>query len=324
MKIAIVGAGFCGLASAWYLAKAGHAVTVFDEKGIGAGASGIAAGIIHPYGGAKATLNWNAPAGLQESFTLFDIAAKALGKPVIMSTGMFRPAFTPQQQSNFSLAAANYSDVTWRDCEYTHQQLPGLSPLEGIFIASAATIDTKNYLAGLWIACQQNGASLEIVKIYSRDELAGFDRVIYAVGASTSWLEPLIPRITPIKGQLLALAWTDKEPLPCALNSSHYLVMDGPQRCIAGSTFERKWQQEGVDLSVCEAPIRQSIGQFCPSFSSLELIECRTGIRATTANKRPCLHAISDSQWYIGGMGAKGLLYHALFAKELTRQMFPG
>ena len=40
-KIAIVGAGFAGLAAAYFLSQKNH-VTLFDKKGIGAGASGIA------------------------------------------------------------------------------------------------------------------------------------------------------------------------------------------------------------------------------------------------------------------------------------------
>lgn len=45
MRIAIIGAGFSGLAAAWYFLQQPHLeVTVFDKKGIGGGASGVAAG----------------------------------------------------------------------------------------------------------------------------------------------------------------------------------------------------------------------------------------------------------------------------------------
>ena len=51
MKVAIVGAGFSGLACAWHLLHMQTEppqVTLFDRKGIGGGASEITAGLIHP------------------------------------------------------------------------------------------------------------------------------------------------------------------------------------------------------------------------------------------------------------------------------------
>ncbi|HRD55095.1 MAG TPA: FAD-dependent oxidoreductase, partial [Parachlamydiaceae bacterium] len=50
MKIAIIGAGFAGLATAWHLLqhqdKIPLEVTIFDSSGFGGGASGIAAGLL--------------------------------------------------------------------------------------------------------------------------------------------------------------------------------------------------------------------------------------------------------------------------------------
>lgn len=48
MKIAVVGAGIAGLVSAFMLARAGHAVTVFEKDKVGSGASGKALGVLVP------------------------------------------------------------------------------------------------------------------------------------------------------------------------------------------------------------------------------------------------------------------------------------
>src|SRR5262245_61964599 len=42
----IVGAGVHGLSTAWHLAEAGEEALVLDKSGVGAGASGIACGVI--------------------------------------------------------------------------------------------------------------------------------------------------------------------------------------------------------------------------------------------------------------------------------------
>lgn len=51
MNIAIIGAGFSGLALAYFLLQSSAHVTLFDAVGIGGGASGIATGLLHPYPG---------------------------------------------------------------------------------------------------------------------------------------------------------------------------------------------------------------------------------------------------------------------------------
>lgn len=47
--IAIIGAGLAGCATAWSLAKRGHAVTLIDAAGICGGASGIPVGVLRPH-----------------------------------------------------------------------------------------------------------------------------------------------------------------------------------------------------------------------------------------------------------------------------------
>ena len=44
----IVGGGICGLGIGWYLAKAGHPVTVLERGQAGSGATWAAAGMLAP------------------------------------------------------------------------------------------------------------------------------------------------------------------------------------------------------------------------------------------------------------------------------------
>lgn len=74
MKIAIIGAGFCGLATAWNFATSGdHEISIFDPTPIGKGTSGIATGLLHGYVGARSKRNWRATEGLQATHRLIEM-----------------------------------------------------------------------------------------------------------------------------------------------------------------------------------------------------------------------------------------------------------
>src|SRR5579862_7065479 len=77
MRVAIIGAGFSGLSLAWQLIDSGQCtVTLFDQKGIGAGASGIAAGLMHPYPGKEGKRSFLASEGIAATQRLLQIAKR--------------------------------------------------------------------------------------------------------------------------------------------------------------------------------------------------------------------------------------------------------
>lgn len=90
MRSAIVGAGLAGLAAGYYLKKQGHELTFFDRIGIGGGASGIAAGLFHPYPGKKGLLSKYAEEAYPHTIELLDAAEKALGKKVALRNGVMK------------------------------------------------------------------------------------------------------------------------------------------------------------------------------------------------------------------------------------------
>ncbi|MFI5334514.1 MAG: FAD-dependent oxidoreductase, partial [Chlamydiales bacterium] len=65
MKVAVIGAGLSGLATCYYLLELGYAVHLFDEKGVGGAASGIACGLLHPYPGEEGKRSWRADEALR-------------------------------------------------------------------------------------------------------------------------------------------------------------------------------------------------------------------------------------------------------------------
>lgn len=325
MKIAIIGAGFCGLATAWHLSKHPDIeIVIFDPKEIGTGTSGIAAGMLHPYVGTHSKLNWKGFEGLQATCELIKVAETALKRPISSHRGMLRIATTEEQVADFSLCAHLHNDVKWLSADECQHMVLELSHLPGIFIPSAITVDCPNYLKGLWLDCSARNVTHEKSHIKSLKDLKNFDTIVIAMGADTVTLPELkdLP-LRPKKGQILEFAWPrELAPLPFPLNSQAYLLMHPNKKsCLAGATFEKGVHDYEPDVEVAKAQILPKIRAFFPLIDTMTLIDCRAGVRTSTPDRKPMLKQISENCWVLAGMGSKGLLYHALFAKELSHKI---
>src|ERR1700681_4964194 len=129
--IAVIGAGFAGLAAAYYLSET-FQVFLYDKKGIGGGASGISSGLLHPYPGEKGRLSWHAEEALALSKKLIAEAEAALGQGRADRRGILRlgPILNPGHD------------------------VEELGP-QKFLIKSGMTVFPSLYLKGLWLVCQK-------------------------------------------------------------------------------------------------------------------------------------------------------------------------
>lgn len=330
MHIAIVGAGFCGLATAWYLFQllpplSISSLTLFDSQGIGGGASGIAAGLLHPYAGAHAKLNRMGKEGMEATLHLIRVASQFLNQPVAIEQGILRLALTDQQIEDFLLCQHKYpADIEWLSTEQCQQLFPYLTQAPGIWIKQGAIVNSPSYLKGLWQACAQQGAILEAHAIVNWDELKEFDLAIVTTGAAAGpFLPPSAPSLSLVKGQVLELEWPSSiPPLPFALNSHAYLIMNAHQStCLVGATFERDYTTIQPDQERAKAEILPKVVHMLPCLASARVINCYAGLRAVTPNHLPFIERLDQKRWVLTGMGSKGLLYHALLAKQLVKKI---
>lgn len=324
-KVAVLGAGFSGLATAWHLLNHPKAkklnVTVIDPLGVGGGASGVAAGLLHPYAGLFARINFRAREGYTATRELLEISERTLGEKVCEDSGVLRVVLSEQQLKDYSICAKLHDDVDWLSAEETSIKVPGLASAPGIFIRSGITVYTEKYLLGLWKACAKLGARFEAKAIVSMEDLAEYDVVIAAVGASCKSIPELsyLP-INGVKGQILELEWPEHiEPLSCVINSQVYCVMNQNNKtCFAGSTFEKNFPTTEPCLAEAEAEIMPKLIQLYPPLENAKIISCRAGVRARGPGHLPLAKHVGGKLWVITGMGSKGLLYHSLYAKELV------
>jgi glycine/D-amino acid oxidase-like deaminating enzyme len=311
MKIAIVGAGLAGLAASWNLLKH-HQITLFDAKGIGGGASGIAAGLVHPYAGEQAKRSPDSSEALKDTLELLNAASNALGKKVYQADGMLRLALNEQQKKDFFACAEKHPDVHWLD------PCPPY-PCPAIFIESAILVDCPQYLQGLYLACQAKGLHYIQQKIHTLQELSAFDLILLTTGAE------LLPELShlplsQVKGQVLRLKWPGGLIKPIhPLNSKAYLIMQENNTCLLGSTFEHTFTHPLPDPAAAKKDLLPKIAPLYPDLN--EVLECRSALRASTPARKPLIQKVSPKCWIYAGLGSKGLLYHAYYAKKLAKDL---
>ncbi len=283
-KAAVIGAGFAGLAAAYFLSEK-YQVTLLDQKGIGAGASGISSGLLHPYPGEKGRLSWHAEEAMAMAKKLIQEAEDALGRPVANRNGILRlgPILNPGP------------DVV------------ELGP-EKYLITSGMTVFPKLYLQGLWLVCQKRGVKLQIEKVGSLEALQGYEMVVLAAGAGIrSFKEQEKLKINFVKGQILTCAL--EEPLERSISSKIYTALtEDPLKCHVGSTYERDVIDEIADQEKAVSLLKPT----------LPVLDCRAGIRVTNpAHYFPILEKVGSHHYVITALGSRGLLYHALFGSRL-------
>lgn len=316
MKIAVIGAGFVGLAASYYLSRQGISVHIIDKTSIGSGTSGLAAGLLHPYRAGSFLLNWQADVALKKSLQLLDIASSYLKISCYSKSGLLRPITSDKEL----LSDGMNSDISYFTKEMTEKHAH-LQSLPAYFLHNSYTVDCKMYLEGLYTACIANGCTFEVAEINSLDSLSHFDHAIIAAGAfAHSITEAKNIPITVIKGQLLEVEAPPNDPLAYPIFGKGYIIPRN-SHWVMGATFERKFSTLDPNLMYAEPALRKMISSFSSYYSKLPVIRCKAGARATTKDHRPLISEIGSRAHCITGFGSRGLLYHALMAEILTEKI---
>lgn len=320
-RIAIVGAGFAGLALCWYLQQECRChISVYDGVGIGGGASAISAGLVHPFTGPEARASAAAKEAFQCSRELIQRVV-ALDPTAILSHGILRVALTENQQMAFKQRSVECPELLWLSASEVQRRIPGVVAAPGIWIEQGLVVDSQRYLQGLWSLCEQQGAVFHRETIADLAQLSDYDQVVVTSGfASRRFPELADYGIRGTKGQMLELAWPEElAPLQIALNSDVYIIpTPGSRSCIVGATFEHNFASEAADVAFAESYLRPRAESLLPALQGARLIHCRAGMRATTPSRQPIARHISGRVWALTALGSKGLLYHAWLARKVA------
>jgi glycine/D-amino acid oxidase-like deaminating enzyme len=281
MRIAIIGAGYAGMALAWYAQERGFSVTVFEAEN---GASVVSTGLLHHAPGKKAISSERAEEGIKATIELLQIASKKV--PVFEQSGILRFAIDPQQEALFG------GKTLW---------MP-----DGI------TVYSSLYLKELKKACL--GVRFEKKKVQNLREL-DHDQIIVAAGLGSLKFFDL-PLKKTIGQSLLCRVKNRLEH--SFLGTGHITPTEDPQICQVGSTYEHT---EAPDPKEALKLIGK-VAEMYPEAVNFEVLEVRSGVRVSPlTGYLPFMRKMGPKEWILTGFGSRGLLYHALLAKELIDQL---
>ena len=306
MRIAIIGAGFSGLAVAWNLLNLKNQVVVFDV--FSKGASAIAAGLLHPYVGEEGRRSLFATEAMQKTEELLCIAARSLRKDVFRE-GIVRVAQNEKQREAYKNHCAAFKDII--DLGKDH-----------FLIKSGKTVFCKRYLQGMRLAIAERGGQFIARKIVNLEQLKTFDQIVVAAGASICDFPELKQlKLRFIKGQVLTCE------IPISLQIERSLVSKGyiatshkPGICYVGATYERNDLTETVDLLNTQNLLFTKVSNFYPDIWKLRPIECSSAVRVMRqGHYLPIAKEVSNGIWVLTAMGSRGLLYHAYFGEKLAQ-----
>lgn len=401
-SVCVVGGGFAGVALAHAMlerareARTALRVTVIDRRGVGAGASGVAAGTVHPFT-PRGRAQWGGDAGAAATARLVaraeacaeamddgsvdraddpeggwcDGGCKSTGERrrerVVRRTGLARPARSRRQGTDF----ARFAEERARDvrgfesqCVTTKEMMelaPGLEFGEdvleaeaageacagGLFVPGGFIVDAPRYLSALWDACEilaNRGVpgtriTLRIATVERVEDLfEEFDDVALCCGA---YVAELFDRdVVPVQLQGGHVLELKPENLSVGILGTTYVAPLGRARAMCGPTKEYAATVEdcaragAVDRAdarsvAAERELRELATRAYPPTANWDVVSLKYGVRAnpprTPRGSLPLCGSVAFGErraWIIAGLGARGLLYHALLADWLSRAIF--
>ncbi|MFQ5773332.1 MAG: glycine oxidase ThiO [Kiloniellaceae bacterium] len=317
-RVAIVGAGVCGLGIGWRLAQAGCPVEVFDRGAAGRGATWASAGMLAA--GAEAEPGeepllpltrlsqklW--PAFARELETASGIAVDYRGEGTLIVAltrdDAERLRFTYDYQRDLGI------DLEWLSGAEARRREPHLRPgLAGaVFSPADHQVDNRKLALALKEAFLRAGGVLrENTRVTGIDVVAGrargvesdgarhaADAVVLAAGAWSREIEGLPeaarPPVRPVKGQCLALRMDPAAPLLTHVlwAPKCYMVPRNDGRLIVGATVEEK----GFDESLTAGGLYEMLEAAwrpLPAIEELPVDETWVGFRPTSRDDAPIL-----------------------------------
>ncbi|XP_009587249.1 uncharacterized protein [Nicotiana tomentosiformis] len=305
LRYAVLGAGFAGLSVAWHLLQQSSEelnlrIDIYDEVGVGGGASGMSGGLLHPYS-PKVKLLWRGEECWKESLKLLNIAEDARSNPetvakeggfIVRRSGIVRPALSVKKMDMMNdnaqhcIASCRIKSI---HKDAAQKLVPGLCvPLDLAFhMREAVNVHPQNYLEALYLACRtfveskcSSGISckelyLHKKSVHNLQELAGeYDAVIVCLGARAAFLPEFSGRLPlrTCRGVIAHLQLPDhiREEYPehsPSILSDAWLAIQGPRTLYLGSTWE--WKSKNYSRHVPEEEASKALEELLPKASAV-------------------------------------------------------
>jgi glycine/D-amino acid oxidase-like deaminating enzyme len=324
LKVAIIGGGFAGLSITWHLASSGIPCTLFDEKGIGQGASGIASGLLHPFPGAATHYSFMGQEAMHHSLKLLKIAQSYSKEKVADFSGILKLALDNEDKRNYSALTERYERLKWLETDHLKKEVNFINPCPSLLVENGVTVFCEKYLKSLWLACQDKKAQLSLEEIRHISDLDEYDIKIICSGRSIGTFDKTL-KLQFIKGQIL----TCKAPYPLTSKSiiakGYIAITSDPLIYHFGSTYEHHYKEEGPCVEIAKKLIFEHCSSYTDIAKHLEVLECKAGVRVSNSKTHlPIIKRYSRGEYAITALGSRGLLYHGLIGKQLAECILSG
>ena len=315
--IVIIGAGLIGLAIAFELATRGASVRVLDARAPGKAASWAGAGMLAPYTEALVSRSFEElcvrSLALYPRFVESVRAAGGVDARLRLN-GVLEAAYDDAQErrlrAHAEALAARGVAARFLERDETRFMEPALGPgVRGAaYSAAEGSVDNRRLGRALQAACSALGVRIDapggdvaleadarrVLGVQTRAGFAAAQTVINAAGAWAGIVDGVpahvrVP-VTPVKGQMLALAMPRGLVRRVTWVPGAYLVPRDDGRLLIGATVENA----GFDVRVTAAGIRALLDAALaalPVLGDLAVAETWAGLRPGTPDGLPYIGA---------------------------------
>ena len=328
----VIGAGIVGLSCAWRAARRGLSVLVVDRSAPGAGASGVAAGMLAPVTeaewGEQALLSLNlAGAEAWPGFAGELEARTGLSSGFVRSGALVVAADRDDAEELRRLLVVQRSiglDAAWLSGRECRRLEGGLSPRVpgGIHAPGDHAADPRTTVTALRRALELEGGELrckaDASVLVHGDRVTGVavaglgaveaDHVVVATGAWTGLLDGLppgsVPPVRPVKGQILRLRQEGSAPRLAQrlIRTPRCYVVSRPGgEVVVGATVEERGFDEHVTAEGVFG-LLEAAREVLPDVGELRWGEARAGLRPGTPDNAPVIGsgALEGLVWATG------------------------
>lgn len=314
----VIGAGVMGLGIAWRAAQRGRRVTVLERGALGREASWAAGGMLAPSAeiefdelellalGEQSQALWPAfVAELErdaESSVGYDTTGTLLVSADRDEAESLRRVFEEQRSRGL--------EVAWLSGDACRAREPSLSPYvhSGIDCPGDHNVDNRRLLDALAQAARARGVTLrehaEVAEVrregrrvvgvtLSDGARLNAPQVLVAAGAWSRRLEGLepVPRVRPVKGQMLAVGREDPRApsgplLHHVVRSTEVYLVPKDDRIVVGATSEERGFDRTLTAGGVYELLRRAYDIF-PAIYELPLLETWVGFRPGSRDNGP-------------------------------------
>ncbi|MBU1512600.1 MAG: FAD-dependent 5-carboxymethylaminomethyl-2-thiouridine(34) oxidoreductase MnmC, partial [Alphaproteobacteria bacterium] len=320
-RVAIIGAGIAGAATARAVRALGSEAVVIEADRPGAGSSGNPAALVTP----------RLDAGLGDAARLF---AQAFGRAVqlygqvpgaVLSQGVLQLAADARDADRFARVAV--SDIFEPDALALLDAETGTArlgePAPVTLDQGAAQVVAPAPILAAWIGQTLTGAVAAIEpdgdgwRLLDADgaEMLRADAVILTAGLASRDLNATVP-LQPVRGQA---SWTDVAiPTPTAAWGGY--VVSTPDGLLFGATHDR----DDADTGLRDEDHARNLASLATALPALAAqvagrpLQGRASVRAVTPDRTPIAGQVAPGLFALTGFGSRGFSLAPLLAEHVA------